>query len=118
MEHQIERIVTIEHELDVDGQWFKDCKKFEELQNGVVHAMHSQQIGDDKITVKKTNLSDGKLMEEPIVETETNMDTDEEIASFKSDWESGWNPMFGKETDPTKSTGGFFSSLKKALKFW
>ena len=122
MEQQIERTITYEHELDVDGQWFTEKKKCEELQDGMVHTMHSQQIGDDKIIVKQTLDKDGNLIDEDGKPTdeqtiETNMDGAEDIASFKTEWESGWNPKFGKETDPTGSTG-FFSKFKNALKFW
>ena len=115
----MDRTITYEHELLVDGQWFTEKKKYEELQDDVVHIMHSQQIGDDKITVKQTIDKDGnqidedgKLTDEPTIVT--NMDNDD-IASFKTKWESGWNPKLPQED--FESTG-FFSSLKKSLKFW
>ena len=122
MEYQIKRTtITYEHELNVDGQWFTEKKKYEELQGDVVHIMHSQQIGDDKITVKKTmdkdgNLidEDGKLTDEPTIETNLDLDN-EDIASFKTEWKSGWNPKLPHED--SESTG-FFKTLKKSLKFW
>ena len=67
MEQQIQRTITSEHELNVDGQWFTEKKNSEELQD-VVHTIHSQKIGDEKINVKQT--IDGNLIEEPTKERE------------------------------------------------
>ena len=99
MEQQIQRTITSEHELNVDGQWFTEKKNSEELQD-VVHTIHSQKIGDEKINVKQT--IDGNLIEEPTIETSKDLD----IASFKTDWQSGWNPKLGQKSEPT----GFFST--------
>ena len=95
MEHK--RTITSEHKLHVDRQWLTKKKKSEELQD-VVHTLHFQQIGEDKITVKQSIDKYGNLIDKPTIETSKDFD----IASFKTEWESGWNP----EIEPTR----FFSS--------
>ena len=105
MKHQIQWTITSKHKLHVDGQWFKKKNNFEELQEEVGHAIQSQKIGDKKITMEQTIIVNDKN-NEPSIETLTDLD----IASFKTEWQSGWNPKLGQ--DHESETIGFFSSWK------
>ena len=62
-------------------------------------------IGDKKITMEQTIIVNDKN-NEPSIETLTDLD----IASFKTEWQSGWNPKLGQ--DHESETIGFFSSWK------
>ena len=114
MEHQIERTRTISstHDLFVNGQWFIEKKVTEELPD-VVKNWHTRQIGDEIGTMKwcaivQTIDKDGQMIDESIQTVPEDLDID----SFNTEWESGWKPTLGQEST------GFFSSLKKWLKFW
>ena len=137
MEHQIERtiyssglevvleiipgiLLTSDKKMDrtaanlfVNGQWFIEKKVTEELPD-VVKNWHTRQIDDEDIGIMKwyaivqTIDKDGQMIDESIQKFPEDLDID----SFMTEWESGWNPTLGQEST------GFFSSLKKWLKFW
>ena len=115
-EQKIQYSFTSEHQLMVDGVLFTEKKEKKSSEPGesqnVVHETHTQQIGDDKfITVKETMDELGNSLTDELT-TETSKDLD--IDSFKAEWSSGWKPVLNQGTEST----GFFSRMKKALKFW
>ena len=113
MEHQIERMNHTTHDLFVDGQLFNETKLTERIHD-VVNYWHTRQIGDDASTLKwyavvRTDDKDGQTIKESIRTFPEDLDID----SFKTEWESAWNPTLVQ-----KSTG-VFSSLKNWFsKFW
>ena len=62
--------------------------KFKYHDQAVSYTLHSRKIGDDKIYTRQTVDKDGKLTD----------DKSEEIDSFKTEWESGWNPKIAGKT--------------------
>ena len=115
MKHQIERTITSEHQLLVNGQMFVEKKTSKEL-HGMVVTIHSRQIDGVYLKLSQTKGKDGLLIDESI---ETSIDTRNccrgkcnnqshkninTIFKFNSEWESGWNPK--------KNTSRIFSCLK------
>ena len=119
MEHQIQRSISSEHQLLVEGKLFVEKKESfawleptsEDLQD-VGRVSHTRQIGDDKFyTIHQTVDKDGNMTDQTI---DTNLKTEEDVDTFHAEWESGWHPTLTESS----SSDGFLASLKNTIKFW
>ena len=91
MENQTPRFAKIEHELMVDSKTFKEvkeCVKFVEAEASKeifekLTLIHMRSIDGRYYTVRQT-MNNGQLEDTKI---ETNMEEENEINSFKQEWE-------------------------------
>ena len=114
MEHQIQRSISSEHQLLVEGKLFVEKKEsFTWLEpTSERRVSHTRQIGDDKFyTIHQTVDKDGNMTDQTI---ETNLKTEEDLDTFHAEWESGWHPTLTESS----SSDGFLASLKNTIKFW
>ena len=103
-------ILTIEHEMKIDGHYLTEKIK----QTTLIESLNPESIGDQtivreqtrsindkfyKVTKIKDGIDDDPTKEkrfETIEKVETVM-TDEEIKQFEEDWTKFWNPEVAKK---------------------
>ena len=112
MEHQIQRTISSTHDLFEERHWFIE-KKLND--HDVVTNWHTRQIDAVDGTLKwyavvETTDKDGQTIEKSIQTFLEDLDTD----SFKTEWESGWNPTLSQAPAQAWSTE-FLSSLKNLI---
>ena len=126
MEHQIQRSISSEHQLLVEGKLFVEKKEsfawLEPTSEDLLYVgrvSHTRQIGDDKFyTIHQIMDKDGNMTDRTI---DTNLE-EEDFDKFNAEWEAGWHPVL--KTDPSlvltesSSSDGFLTSLKNSLTFW